>query len=115
MVYGVLQLINFAHSEVFMYGTFAALWATVALTGGGNPGLLQTIGILLVALLAAMAMSTLIALVLEKFAYRPLIKRNAPRLIALISAIGASFVLAELMGLRDRVAGWVGLRDDLAE
>jgi branched-chain amino acid transport system permease protein len=63
---------------------------------------------------AAMAMSAVIALVLERVAYRPLIKRNAPRLIALISAIGASFVLAELMGLRDRVAGWVGLDDDLS-
>jgi branched-chain amino acid transport system permease protein len=113
MVYGVLQLINFAHSEVFMYGTFAALWVTVALVGGGNPGGFQTIGILLAALVAAMAMSAVIALLLEKFAYRPLIRRNAPRLIALISAIGASFVLAELMGLRDRVAGWFGLEDNL--
>jgi branched-chain amino acid transport system permease protein len=60
-------------------------------------------------------MSSVIALVLERFAYRPLLKRNAPRLIALISAIGASFVLAELMGLRDRVAGWVGLDDNLSE
>jgi branched-chain amino acid transport system permease protein len=62
-----------------------------------------------------MAMSATIALLLERFAYRPLLKRNAPRLIALISAIGASFVLAELMGLRDRVAAWVGLDDDLSE
>jgi branched-chain amino acid transport system permease protein len=115
MVYGVLQLINFAHSEVFMYGTFAALWTTMALIGDGGPGGFQTIGILLAALLTAMLMSAAIALILEKFAYRPLIKRNAPRLIALISAIGASFVLAELMGLRDRVAGWFGLEDDLSE
>ena len=114
LVYGVLQLINFAHSEVFMYGTFATLWMTITLVGGGGtPGVLQTIGILSVALVAAMLMSGAIALILEKFAYRPLIKRNAPRLIALISAIGASFVLAELMGLRDRVAGWFGLRDAL--
>jgi branched-chain amino acid transport system permease protein len=60
-----------------------------------------------------MATSAGIALLLERFAYRPLIKRGAPRLIALISAIGASFVLAELMGLRDKVAGWVGLDDNL--
>ena len=113
MVYGVLQLINFAHSEVFMYGTFATLWMTMALVGSGDPGGLQTIGILALALLAAMAMSGAVALILEKFAYRPLIKRNAPRLIALISAIGASFVLAELMGVRDEVAGWFGLRDTL--
>ncbi|WP_238993499.1 branched-chain amino acid ABC transporter permease [Nocardioides caldifontis] len=115
MVYGVLQLINFAHSEVFMYGTFAALWFTMATVGGGNPGGFQTLAILIGALLSAMAMSALIALILERVAYRPLIKRNAPRLIALISAIGASFVLAELMGLRDRVTGWVGLDDDLRD
>src|SRR5215211_5133609 len=113
MVYGVLQLINFAHSEVFMYGTFATLW-TVYLLGGtedtGGPG---AIGMLAVAFVVAMAVSGVIALALERFAYRPLIKRNAPRLIALISAIGASFVQAELRGLRDRVAAWFGLEDDL--
>ncbi|WP_426244253.1 branched-chain amino acid ABC transporter permease [Nocardioides sp. LHG3406-4] len=115
MVYGVLQLINFAHSEVFMYGTFAALWTVMALGGDGDVGTGRTIVILVAALFAAMAMSAAIALILEKFAYRPLLKRNAPRLIALISAIGASFVLAELMGLRDRVAGWFGLEDNLSE
>lgn len=115
LVYGVLQLINFAHSEVFMYGTFATLWAVMALAGDGNPGGFQVIAILLAALLASMAMSSLIALALERFAYRPLLKRNAPRLIALISAIGASFALAELMGLRDRVATFLGLDDNLEE
>ena len=114
MVYGVLQLINFAHSEVFMYGTFAALWTVIAL--GRRRRASEAAGVVLIliaALLAAMAMSAAIALLLERFAYRPLLKRNAPRLIALISAIGASFVLAELMGLRDRVAGWFGLEDNL--
>ena len=101
LVYGVLRLINFAHSEVFMYGTFATLWMTITLVGSGNPGGLETVGILAAALLAAMLMSAFIALLLEKFAYRPLIKRNAPPLIALISAIGASFVLAEIIGLRE--------------
>lgn len=114
MVYGVLQLINFAHSEVFMYGTFAMLWTVMAL-GGADANGFQLVAILLASLVAAMAMSAVIALVLERVAYRPLIKRNAPRLIALISAIGASFVLAELMGLRDRVAGWLGLEDDLSD
>jgi len=114
MVYGVLQLINFAHSEVFMYGTFAMLWTVMALGGADADGV-KLVLILLASLIAAMLMSAAIALVLERVAYRPLIKRNAPRLIALISAIGASFVLAELMGLRDRVAGWIGLDDDLSE
>lgn len=114
MVYGVLQLINFAHSEVFMYGTFAMLWVVIAL-GAADANGIQLIAILIAALLAAMILSALIALTLERVAYRPLIKRNAPRLIALISAIGASFVLAELMGLRDKIAGWVNLDDDLSE
>lgn len=114
MVYGVLQLINFAHSEVFMYGTFAMLWVVIALGAADADGI-QLIAILIAALLAAMVLSALIALTLERVAYRPLIKRNAPRLIALISAIGASFVLAELMGLRDKIAGWVNLDDDLSD
>jgi branched-chain amino acid transport system permease protein len=115
MVYGVLQLINFAHSEVFMYGTFAVLWTMMALAGDGDPGGFKVIAILTAALLAAMAMSSLVALGLEKFAYRPLLKRNAPRLIALISAIGASFMLAEVMGLRDRIAKAFGLDDNLSK
>jgi branched-chain amino acid transport system permease protein len=69
---------------------------------------------LLAALVAAMVLSALIALLIERVAYRPLINKGAPKLIALISAIGASFALAEAMGLRDRFAGWVGLEDDLA-
>ncbi len=113
MVYGVLQLINFAHSEVFMYGTFATLWTVYFLGGTEDTSGVGAIGMLAVAFVVAMAVSGLIALALERFAYRPLIKRKAPKLIALISAIGASFVLAEAMGLRDRIAGFVGLDDDL--
>jgi branched-chain amino acid transport system permease protein len=115
MVYGVLQLINFAHSEVFMYGTFAVAWVFVLLHGTGDASwsLGRALPILLVALVAAMLMSAAIALLLERFAYRPLINKNAPKLIALISAIGASFALAEAMGLRDRFAKWVGLDDNL--
>lgn len=113
MVYGVLQLINFAHSEVFMYGTFATIWTVMALGGDTDTSLAGVILILLAALLVAMTVSASIALLLERFAYRPLIQKRAPRLIALISAIGASFVLAELMGLRQEVAGWFGLDDNL--
>jgi branched-chain amino acid transport system permease protein len=117
MVYGVLQLINFAHSEVFMYGTFAVAWTFVLLHGTGDASwsLGRAVPILLVALVAAMLLSAAIALLLERFAYRPLINKNAPKLIALISAIGASFALAEAMGLRDRFANWFGLDDNLAD
>ena len=115
LVYGVLRLINFAHSEVFMYGTFAALWVVMALGGksGGSVG--QVVFWVAMMFVAAMAFSGLIAVLLERVAYRPLRKRNAPPLIALISAIGASFVLSELMGLRSRVAAWVGLDDNLRD
>ena len=113
MVYGVLQLINFAHSEVFMYGTFAVVWTFYFMGGTPASSTGAVFGMLAVALLVAMAVSAAIALLLERVAYRPLIKRGAPRLIALISAIGASFVLAEAMGLRGQIAGAFGLDDEL--
>nr|WP_279387547.1 branched-chain amino acid ABC transporter permease [Nocardioides jejuensis] len=113
MVYGVLQLINFAHSEVFMFGTFACAWTVIALGGDGQTGAAAAIGILLLGFVAAVITSGGVALLLERLAYRPLIKRKSPKLVALISAIGASFALSELMGLRDKVADWFGLRDSL--
>jgi branched-chain amino acid transport system permease protein len=109
LVYGVLRLINFAHSEVFMWGSFGAVWAMTlfgARTGMSWPA---AIGLLLVALVAAMAVSGGVALVVERIAYRRLREKHAPPLVALISAIGASFMLSEIMGLRDRIAGWLNL------
>ena len=116
MVYGVLQLINFAHSEVFMFGTFAVAWTVVFIHGTGQTDqtLGGTVGLLLICLVAAVITSSAIALLLERVAYRPLIRKGAPKLIILISAIGASFSLAEVMGLRDRIAGWFGLQDKLS-
>ncbi len=113
LVYGVLQLINFAHSEVWMFGSFAAVWVTVALGVAPGSALPVVIGVLLLALLAAMTVSGGVALLLERVAYRRLIRLDAPKLVALISAIGASFALAEFMGLRDRIADFFGLRDTL--
>jgi branched-chain amino acid transport system permease protein len=117
MVYGVLQLINFAHSEVFMFGTFAVVWVFVAIHGteSSTVGLGHALGPLTAALAAAMLVSAVVALLLERVAYRPLLKRGAPKLIALISAIGASFALAELMGLRDKIAKVFGLDDNLQD
>jgi branched-chain amino acid transport system permease protein len=113
MVYGVLQLINFAHSEVFMYGTFAVVWTLYVLGGTPTTSTGGVIGMLLASLVIAMVVSGGVALLLERVAYRPLIKRNAPKLVALISAIGASFVLAETIGLRGRIAGALGLDDNI--
>ncbi|WP_345713700.1 branched-chain amino acid ABC transporter permease [Kineococcus glutinatus] len=114
LVYGVLRLINFAHSEVFMWGSFAAVWVMMALGAREGMSVPAAVGLLLLALLAAMAVSGGVALLVEKVAYARLRRKNAPPLVALISAIGASFVLAEAMGLRDRVASWVGLDTVLA-
>lgn len=102
MVYGVLQLINFAHSEVFMVSLVVALYAFGSWFGITEP---QT-GLALVAILGAtlimcMAASGALAVLLERFAYRPLRRRGAPRLSFLISAIGASFFIQYLFVLMD--------------
>jgi branched-chain amino acid transport system permease protein len=113
MVYGVLQLINFAHSEVFMFGTYAVVWTLYILGGTPATSGAAVVGMLAVALVIAMGVSGGVALLLERVAYRPILKRGAPKLVALISAIGASFVLSESMGLRDKITGWFGLDDNL--
>lgn len=90
LVYGILRMINFAHSEVFMSGPFTAVFLADALSDSGFMDKYPVIGLLLVFGLSA-AMSTAIAVLLERIAYRPL--RTAPRLVPLITAIGASFFL----------------------
>ena len=99
LVYGVLRLINFAHSEIFLIGTYAALltWGAMGLTAGGsiNSSTIAVIGYILVAGVVAMVASGLGAVVLERVAYRPLRRRNAPTLVFLISAIGASLAISE--------------------
>ncbi|WP_117214307.1 branched-chain amino acid ABC transporter permease [Allorhizocola rhizosphaerae] len=101
LVYGVLRLINFAHSEVFMFGTFGAMWTWGWLGFGstsGRPGLGTAIMLIALGLVVAAVVSGATAVVVELVAYRPLRRRNAPPLAFLITAIGASFVLMELMG-----------------
>jgi branched-chain amino acid transport system permease protein len=100
LVYGVLRLINFAHSEIFMIGTFAALFTLHGLGVTGPETGFALVGVLLVMLLAAMAAAGGAAVLLERIAYRPLRRRGASRLAALISAIGASFFLQEVFALR---------------
>ncbi len=97
MVYGVLQLINFAHSEVLMMGGFGSLLVLTQL-GPKEPHGLASVGFVLVGLVAGAVFGALTALGLERGAYRPLRRRNAPRLVFLISAIGASFFLYNLAG-----------------
>ncbi len=90
LVYGILRMINFAHSEVFMSGPFVAVFLANGLVAIGFWDRYPFISLLLVTLLAA-AVSATIAFLLERIAYRPL--RGAPRLVPLITAIGASFFL----------------------
>jgi branched-chain amino acid transport system permease protein len=97
LVYGVLQLINFAHSEVFMMGGFASLVVLTAIVPSSPSGLMS-VGLIAIGLLTAGLAGAGTAFALEKAAYRPLRKRNAPRLAFLISAIGASFFLQNLAG-----------------
>jgi len=87
MVYGIVQLINFAHGEIYMIGAFTALIVASVLSLLGWPPL----AILLIASFAAVLYSCAYGWTLEKIAYKPL--RKAPRLSALISAIGMSLFL----------------------
>ncbi len=87
MVYGIIELINFAHGEIYMIGAFTALIVSGVLTIAGWPSL----AILVIASIVAVIYSAAYGYTVEKLAYQPL--RNAPRLSALISAIGMSLFL----------------------
>jgi len=90
LVYGILRMINFAHGEVFMAGPMTAYFIITAFDESGFLNRQPILALLIVFLFAA-AVSTTIAVLLERIAYRPL--RRAPRLVPLITAIGASFFL----------------------
>jgi branched-chain amino acid transport system permease protein len=103
LVYGVLRLINFAHSEIFMVGMFASLFAMHGMgiepADPAKTGLVLVV-VLVAVMLAGMVVSGAAAVLMERVAYRPLRRRNAPRLAALITAVGISLVLQELFALR---------------
>jgi branched-chain amino acid transport system permease protein len=90
LVYGILYMINFAHGEVFMAGTFTSFFVARGFADAGFLSANPIVSIILL-LLVSMMVSTLVAVVLERVAYRPL--RGAPRLVPLITAIGASLFL----------------------
>jgi branched-chain amino acid transport system permease protein len=99
MVYGVLEFINFAHSEIFIVGAFVGVEVMLGLK---SAGILETLPwplVLLLVIVIGMAASGLLAVTVERVAYRPL--RGAPRLIPLISAIGISFFLQDLIRLAE--------------
>jgi branched-chain amino acid transport system permease protein len=90
MVYGIINLINFAHGEVLMVGALVSWTVVTALAESGLPGWL----ILLISLIVAVVVCAALNFVIEKVAYRPL--RNAPRLAPLITAMGMSLLLQTL-------------------
>ena len=93
MVYGIIELINFAHGEIYMIGAFTALIVASALGIMGFPAA----GIIVIAALAAVIWCAAYGYTIEKIAYRPL--RGAPRLSPLISAIGVSIFLQNYVSL----------------
>jgi branched-chain amino acid transport system permease protein len=108
LVYGIVELINFAHGEVFMMGSFisAGLFGTLGLTAStGAPGLV--LGLILT-LILAMFGSGILNVMIERVAYRPL--RTAPKLAPLITAVGFSFILQNV-GLLWRGGSPQGIED----
>jgi branched-chain amino acid transport system permease protein len=100
MVYGVLEFINFAHSEIFAIGAFVGVEILIWLGNLGKLGAISNLaayGWLALAILMGMVAAGLAATVVERAAYRPL--RGAPRLVPLISAIGVSFFLQDAIRL----------------
>ena len=98
LVYGVMRLINFAHSEVFMVGTWTVLGVYTVLGATAGSSVWLILLATLAALVCAMLASAGTALAVERIAYKPLRKKNAPPLIFLITAIGCSLVLLEVFG-----------------
>lgn len=96
MVYGIIELINFAHGDIFMAGTLVSI-LILNLMGINGPTRLNgfaLVGIMLIACVGAMLVCAVLGVVIERIAYRPL--RNAPRLAPLITAIGVSLILENL-------------------
>ncbi len=101
MVYGVLEFINFAHSEIFIVGAFVGVEILLSLQSAGLLERAPWVLVLLVILVAGAVVSGLLAVTIERIAYRPL--RAAPRLIPLISAIGVSFFLQDIIRLFESI------------
>lgn len=102
MVYGVLEFINFAHSEIFAIGAFIGVEFLIAIKNAGRLASASVMGAytwLVVAIFLGMVAAGTTAVIVERIAYRPL--RNAPRLVPLISAIGVSFFLQDLIRMTE--------------
>ena len=96
MVYGIIELINFAHGDIFMIGTLISItiFGLLGITNNSQPTGLTLAAVLIITCLGAMLVCALLGVAIERVAYRPL--RNAPRLAPLISAIGVSLILEDV-------------------
>lgn len=94
MVYGIVKMINFAHSEFITIGGFVAYYLAEKVL---VPILGKTIGTLVLCLLAAIIVCVIIGFITERFAYRPLRKKGSTRITALITAIGISYILSGIL------------------
>ncbi len=94
MVYGILFMLNFAHGEIYMIGGFAGWWV-LNLFSSGNRLVMHAALVIALMIVGAMAVSGLVGVLSERFAYRPL--RQAPRMNALLSALGVSIFLQNLV------------------
>ena len=95
MVYGILEFINFAHSELFMFGAFVGTEILLLLKAVGILSDMSPTLALMIAMLIAMVMSGTLGVTVERIAYKPV--RSAPKLVPFISAIGVSFILQDLV------------------
>lgn len=95
MVYGILELINFAHGEIFMAGAFIGTAVLIGLTGLGWVAVMPAIFVLLLVLVITGGLTGMLGMGIERLAYRPL--RKASKLITLITAIGVSFLLQDIV------------------
>ena len=96
MVYGIIELINFAHGDIFMIGTLISItiFGLLGITNNSQPTGLTLAAVLIITCLGAMLVCAVLGVAIERVAYRPL--RNAPRLAPLISAIGVSLILEDI-------------------
>ena len=96
MVYGIIELINFAHGDIFMIGTLISItiFGLLGITNNSQPTGLTLAAVLIITCLGAMLVCAVLGVAIERIAYRPL--RNAPRLAPLISAIGVSLILEDI-------------------
>lgn len=97
MVYGILELINFAHGDVFMTGAFIGAVILFLLTGIGFVASVPALVVFAIVIVISAIATGMLGVGIERVAYRPLRRKNAPKLIALITSIGISFVLEDVV------------------